>query len=135
MDNLSPERRSANMQAVKGRNTGPELIVRRLSHSLGYRFRLHASKLPGTPDLVFSGRQKVIFVHGCFWHRHRCKHGSQVPKTNKAFWKRKIAGNVKRDAENLRRLRADGWHWMIVWECETKVPGRLSARIRRFLGR
>lgn len=134
MDNLSLERRSANMRAVKGRDTRPELIVRRLAHSLGYRFRLHVSGLPGRPDLVFSRRRKVIFVNGCFWHHHSCKHGLQVPETNREFWERKIGGNVKRDTENLRRLRAEGWRCMTIWECQTKKVNKTSARIERFLG-
>ncbi len=134
MDNLSAERRSANMRAVKARNTRPELIVRRMSHSFGYRFRLHVSCLPGKPDLVFPLRRKVIFVNGCFWHHHHCKHGQQVPSTNRAFWKQKIAGNTKRDIENLRLLKEEGWRCMTIWECETKSPNKLAARIRRFLG-
>src|SRR5271169_4334001 len=103
------EVRSRTMRAVKSTNTKPEIVVRRLVHALGYRFRLYRKDLPGSPDLVFPGRRKVIFVHGCFWHRHNCKHGSQTPKTNTAFWVTKIAGNVNRDAENSRRLKREGW--------------------------
>jgi DNA mismatch endonuclease (patch repair protein) len=134
MDNLSTERRSANMRAVRSRNTQPEKLVRRVSHGLGYRFRLHVSSLPGRPDLVFPGRRKVIFVHGCFWHHHNCKHGSQTPKTNTAFWETKIAGNVRRDAENTKRLKREGWRCLVVWECETKRQDKLASRLRRFLG-
>jgi DNA mismatch endonuclease (patch repair protein) len=134
MDNLSTECRSANMRAVRSRDTQPEKLVRRLSYGLGYRYRLHTASLPGKPDLVFPGRRKVIFVHGCFWHRHNCKHGLQRPKTNTAFWAAKIAGNVRRDAENCKRLKREGWRWLIVWECETKRQDKLASRIRRFLG-
>jgi len=134
MDNLSRERRSANMRAVRGRDTEPERVVRRLAHGLGYRFRLHGSGLPGKPDLVFAGRRKVIFVHGCFWHRHDCKHGLQTPKTNTNFWATKIAKNVERDAENVRRLKKAGWRSLVVWECETKTQDKLASRLLRFLG-
>ncbi|MGB8768255.1 MAG: DNA mismatch endonuclease Vsr [Candidatus Korobacteraceae bacterium] len=133
MDNLSTQRRSANMRAVRSCDTQPERVVRRVSHGLGYRFRLHVDSLPGRPDLVFAGRRKVIFVHGCFWHHHSCKHGAQTPKTNTAFWTTKIAKNVKRDAETLLRLKAAGWRSLVVWECETKTQERLAARLRRFL--
>lgn len=133
MDNLSPAARSANMSAVKGGNTAPEMIVRRLCHGLGYRFRLHVSQLSGKPDLVFARRRKVVFVHGCFWHRHDCKHGRQIPKTNARFWRAKIGKNVERDAKNVRLLRAAGWRSLIVWECETKALDRLAIRLRRFL--
>ncbi|MGH9513070.1 MAG: very short patch repair endonuclease [Terriglobales bacterium] len=133
VDNLSSELRSANMRAVRSRDTRPEKLVRRISHRMGYRFRLHASTLPGRPDLVFPSRHKAIFVHGCFWHRHPCKHGSQRPKTNAAFWTMKIDGNVERDAENFKRLRKAGWRSLVVWECETKQPEKLASRIRRFL--
>src|SRR3990172_320297 len=108
MDNLSPKLRSANMRAVKGRNTRPEKLVRRLLYALGYRFRLHSPSLPGKPDIIFPGRRKVIFVHGCFWHRHKCKRGLQRPKTNTAFWVKKLTGNAKRDAQNLTQLKDAG---------------------------
>ena len=134
MDTISKERRSANMRAVKSRDTEPERIVRRLSHSMGYRFRLHGPGLPGKPDLIFPGRRKAIFVNGCFWHGHKCRRGSQKPKTNAAFWKTKITENVQRDMKQLKRLRKAGWCPLVVWECETKRLDRLSSRLRRFLG-
>lgn len=134
MDHLSPESRSANMRAVKNRDTEPERIVRKLSYSLGYRFRLHDSKLPCKPDVVFRARRKAIFVHGCFWHHHNCRHGLQIPKTNTAFWKKKIAKNVERDAKAIRSLRKIGWRSLVIWECETRIPSRLVPRLRRFLG-
>ena len=133
-DTLSKEQRSANMRAVKSRDTKPEKVVRQMSHTMGYRFRLHRRDLPGTPDLVFPSRRKVIFVHGCFWHGHKCRKGKQPPKTNAAFWEMKIAGNVRRDSQQLRRLKKAGWLSLIVWECEIRKPARLTSRLRRFLG-
>ena len=134
MDNLSRERRSANMRAVLSRNTKPEKVVRRSSHAMGCRFRLHDPRLPGKPDLVFPSRRKVIFVNGCFWHRHACRHGSQIPKTNTAFWARKISRNVERDKENRTRLKETGWRSLVVWECEINSTDKLASRLRRFLG-
>ncbi len=128
----SPARRSRIMRAVKGRNTSPELLVRSLVHRQGYRFRLHRKNLPGSPDLVFAGRRKVIFVHGCFWHGHHCKRGARVPKSNRAYWKAKIARNVARDARSLRQLKEAGWRVLILWECELKNEAKLKNRIERF---
>jgi DNA mismatch endonuclease, patch repair protein len=122
------------MRAVKSRDTTPERLVRQVSHGMGYRFRLHRKDLPGKPDLVFPSRRKVIFIHGCFWHGHKCKRGSQKPKTNAIFWATKIAGNVRRDAEQLRRLNKSGWRCLVIWECETKKKDRLASRLLRFLG-
>ena len=131
----SPELRSRIMRAVKGRNTSPELLVRSLVHRQGYRFRLHRKNLPGSPDLVFAGRRKVIFVHGCFWHGHHCKRGARVPKSNMAYWKAKIARNVARDAGSLRQLKKAGWRALIVWECELKNEAKLKNRIDRFFSK
>src|ERR1700689_5110648 len=103
------EIRSATMRAVKSKDTKPELEVRSLIHHLGYRFRLHRRDLPGTPDLVFPGRRKVIFVHGCFWHGHDCPRGSRVPKANQNYWMRKVARNRERDLASQRALTASGW--------------------------
>src|SRR5947208_2384998 len=103
-DRLSKERRSANMRAVGPRNTKPEMIVRRLAHQMGYRFRLHRSDLPGKPDLTFPGRRAVVFVHGCFWHRHDCKRGSLRPRANAEFWDAKLSRNVDRDCRQLAML-------------------------------
>ena len=127
------EDRSRIMRAVKGRNTGPEMTVRRLLHSLGYRYRLHRSDLPGKPDLAFPGRRKVIFVHGCFWHGHSCPRGARAPKTNSSYWTAKIAGNAARDVLNRSRLEDMGWEVLSVWECELKEPVRLRAFLTRFL--
>lgn len=125
--------RSRTMRAVKSRDTKPEMIVRRLAHGMGYRYRLHYSPLPGKPDLAFPGRRAVVFVHGCFWHGHSCKRGARLPRANAAYWTAKIAGNVARDTQHLRRLRRAGWRSLVIWECELKDPTRLAARLKRFL--
>jgi len=133
-DKLSKERRSANMRAVKGRDTKPEMIVRRLAHRLGYRFRLHRRDLPGKPDIAFPSRQKAIFVHGCFWHQHKGCRRATVPASNRAFWHRKLARNVERDAEQLAAIRKRGWRALVIWECEIRNERRLVAKMERFLG-
>jgi len=112
------------MSAVKSEDTEPEMIVRRLVHRMGYRYRLHDKKLPGKPDLVFRSRQKVIFVHGCFWHRHSCKGGQSSPATNAEYWQAKFQRNKIRDRKARRELRRDGWSVLIVWECQTKSTKR-----------
>jgi DNA mismatch endonuclease (patch repair protein) len=118
-DKLSTEQRSANMRAVRDHDTGPERIVRSLAHRMGYRFRLRRADLPGKPDLVFPARHAVLFVHGCFWHRHPCKRGAGSPKTNTAFWEER-AKNVARDASQLIQLKIDGWRALVIWECKIK---------------
>ena len=133
--------RSRIMAAVRGKDTGPELVVRRLAHALGYRFRLHGKSktakggLPGRPDLVFASRRKVIFVHRCFWHRHGCDRGRSTPRANARFWRAKFAANVARDRRNVAGLRRLGWGVMVVWECQTgaRGRGRLAGRLERFL--
>ena len=124
--------RSRIMRAVKGKDTKPEMVVRRLVHSLGYRYRLHRRDLPGCPDLVFSPRRKVIFVHGCFWHGHDCKRGSRQPKTNPDYWRQKINRNRERDDAAQEALKAAGWDALTIWECEIRDPV-LAHRIRQFL--
>ena len=121
------------MRAVRSGDTGPERIVRRIAHGLGRRFRLHRKSLPGTPDLVFARDAKVIFVHGCFWHGHDCKRGARTPKTNRDYWRAKIARNVARDAANVAALVEDGWHVLVVWECETRDRVVLTRRLADFL--
>jgi len=123
------------MGRIRSENTKPEMIVRKLAHGLGFRFRLHGKNLPGKPDLVFAGRRKVIFVHGCFWHQHNCKRGSRKPATRRDYWLAKLERNVVRDKAAVRRLRRMGWGVMIVWECQTRSAGvdRLAGRIARFL--
>ena len=121
----TPEQRRFNMSQIRSRNTKPEMKVRSIVHGLGYRYRLHSKNLSGKPDLVFSGRRKVIFVHGCFFHMHDCRYGNVVPKTNAEFWRNKRLSNVERDKRNLEALESDGWSVLIVWECITK-PRRID---------
>lgn len=125
--------RSDIMRAVKGKDTKPELLVRRLLHSLGYRYRLHGKNLPGKPDIVFPGRKKVIFVHGCFWHGHKCKRGNRTPKTNVDYWVKKISNNKKRDSQHKRQLRNAGWDVLELWECQLKDKERLTRKLKSFL--
>jgi DNA mismatch endonuclease, patch repair protein len=132
MDRLNPNRRSALMARIHGKDTMPELVVRRLTYFLGYRYRVHARDLPGSPDLVFKGRRKAIFVHGCFWHRHRCRRG-KMPTTRAEFWVPKLSGNKLRDLKTQAELRRLGWRYLIIWECELKHLDRVSARISDFL--
>ena len=122
------------MRRVKGRDTGPELTVRRLLWDAGYRYRLHRKDLPGRPDIVLPGRQAVVFVHGCFWHGHDCARGARRPKANADYWKAKIARNVDRDARVQADLIDIGWRPVTVWECELKDPAALEARLREILG-
>lgn len=136
MDILTPEQRSKLMSRVRGRDTKPEMLVRRLAHGMGYRHRLHRRDLPGSPDLVFPSRQKVIFVHGCFWHRHLdpdCKL-ARLPKSKLDFWGPKLETNRERDERNLALLAELGWDVLIIWECQTKNREELQARIGEFLG-
>lgn len=130
-----PEDRSRIMRAVKGRDTKPELVVRRLTHSLGYRYRLHRKDLPGKPDLVFPSRRKVIFVHGCFWHQHDCSRGSRSPKSNRDYWLPKLSRNKQRDLEHQAKLKKLGWDLLVIWECKMKDKSILSKRIKNFLDR
>jgi DNA mismatch endonuclease (patch repair protein) len=123
------------MALVRSKDTGPELTVRRLVHGLGFRYRLHGKDLPGRPDLVFRSKKKVIFVHGCFWHRHGdsgCKL-ARLPKSRLDFWRPKLEANKKRDNKNRRLLHAEGWEILIVWECELRDLGKIERRIRAFL--
>ena len=134
MDRLNPAQRSYAMSRVRSKDTSPEMIVRRLTHSMGYRFRLHCKDLPGSPDLVFPSRRKIIFVHGCFWHRHDCVRGQQVPKSRTEFWLEKLESNRYRDKRNKKALLEMGWNVLTLWECEIKQLGpRLGATIRSFL--
>jgi len=133
LDQAPDAQRRRTMAAVKGKDTKPERVVRRIAHGLGRRFRLHRKDLPGTPDLVFARDRKAIFVHGCFWHGHDCKRGARTPKTNRAYWEAKIARNVARDRAAIQALEAAGWTPLVVWECETRDVEALTARLRRFL--
>jgi len=133
VDRVSSEKRTLIMAAIRSKDTLPELAVRRLVHGLGYRYRLHAKDLPGCPDLVFSGRRKIIFVHGCFWHRHpRCRY-STTPKSHVDFWLAKFEKNVARDRRERRELKKMGWSVLVAWQCELKNLQRLSQRIKAFL--
>jgi DNA mismatch endonuclease (patch repair protein) len=134
-DTLGPEDRSARMALIKSKDTKPEMVVRRLVSSLGSRYRLHAADLPGKPDLVFRGKRKVIFVHGCFWHRHSavtCKL-ARLPKSRLEFWEQKLESNRRRDARNRRALREGGWSVLQIWECELGNMTRLQRRVEAFL--
>lgn len=130
MDHLSPEARSANMARVKGVDTGPELVVRRALHALGYRFRLHRRDLPGKPDIVLPSLKTVIFVHGCYWHRHNgCKRAT-IPQTRTEFWKEKFARTTARDKQQSDQLNQAGWRVLTVWECETRDRNALSTNLK-----
>jgi DNA mismatch endonuclease (patch repair protein) len=133
VDNIPPSERSEIMSRVRAKNSRPEMLVRRLIFSEGYRYRLHDRKLPGCPDLVFRGRRKVIFVHGCFWHRHESCALARMPKSRLDFWEPKLTANKERDARHRKQLATEGWHVLTVWECELKDTERLKRNIRRFL--
>ncbi len=127
------EQRSRNMSAIKSKNTKPEITVRKLLHSMGYRFRLHKKDLPGSPDIVLPKYKTVIFVHGCFWHRHQnCKYASN-PKTRREFWEKKFKENIERDKKTQEKLKNLGWKTKIVWECEIKKQDKLIKKIEDFL--
>ena len=132
-DKLTPERRSENMRRIRSKNTSPEMIVRRLVHQKGFRYRLHVARLPGKPDLVFSRLKRIIEVRGCFWHQHRKCVDSHIPKSRLEYWRPKLERNEQRDIENLRVLKSLGFKVLIVWECETKYVRRLSSKLTRFL--
>lgn len=121
------------MRAVKGRDTTPEMVVRRLLHRMGYRYRLHRSELPGKPDIVFGPSRKLIFVHGCFWHGHTCKRGNRIPVANADYWRAKIARNAERYSYQLEKLAASGWTVFTLWECELKDENVLAFRLKSFL--
>ena len=127
------EQRSRIMRTVKSRDTRPEMVVRRLLHRLGYRYRLHNKNLPGKPDIVFASRRKVIFVHGCFWHGHSCKYGNRLPKTNSEYWQTKITRNVERYSDQLQELTAAGWTILTLWECELNDINAVERRLITFL--
>lgn len=130
-DVLTPEQRRRCMANIKGRNTKPEMVVRRLVRALGYRYALHGKKLPGKPDIVLSRLKKVIFVHGCFWHKHRCKYGRVEPKTHAEFWSEKREANRLRDIRNRRQLVKIGWSLLVVWECQTRRKSSIVALEQR----
>ena len=121
------------MQAVKSRDTEPEMVVRRLLHGMGYRYRIHRKDIPGTPDIAFISRRKAIFVHGCFWHGHSCPKG-RLPKSRLDYWQPKLAKNKERDKRTVDRLNSLGWDVLVIWECETVDLDILTNRLRGLLG-
>lgn len=134
-DTLTPAERSQRMSLIRGKNTKPELLVRRLVHGMGYRYRLHAADLPGKPDLVFRRRKHAIFVHGCFWHRHpdpACK-VARLPKSREEFWTAKLSRNRERDVAQVEALENMGWKVLTIWECQLKEVSELKENIRQFL--
>lgn len=134
MDKISAERRSANMKAIRSADTSPEMIVRRLVYHMGYRYRLHRRDLPGKPDLVFAGRQKIVFIHGCFWHQHGCR-GVRPPKSNYDYWLPKLERTKQRDKETNEKLADNGWDVLIIWECELRNLDTVAQRLKEFLGK
>lgn len=134
MDKLTPENRSENMRRIRGKNTVPELTVRKLCREIGFSgYRIHRKDLPGKPDLAWVGQRRVVFVNGCFWHGHECTEGSRKPRSNQSYWIQKIQRNKQRDADNIATLRASGWSVLTVWECETNKQEKLSKKLKRFL--
>lgn len=135
MDNLSAAERSHCMSHVLGRNTTPELTIRRLLHSMGFRYRVHVRTLPGTPDLVFASRRKVILIHGCFWHGHSCRAGRNTPASNVLYWTNKLRRNRNRDRRTETKLKRLGWRVLKVWECEIRTDkANVIEKIVQFLG-
>jgi len=133
VDHVDRVTRSLNMAAIRSKDTGPEMAVRRIVHRLGYRYRLHVGSLPGHPDLAFPTRRKVVFVHGCFWHRHpKCRYATS-PKTHEKFWQWKFASNVARDRRVRRELKRMDWAILTVWTCQLKKPDKLRERLNDFL--
>lgn len=135
MDIISPAQRSQLMGRIRGKETKPELIVRRTAHRLGFRFRLYRRDLPGRPDLVFPSRKVAMFVHGCFWHRHKGCRYCYNPKSNIEFWEKKFKNNVTRDERTRGELKRMGWHVAIIWECETTDPRSLEKKLKDQLAR
>lgn len=129
----TPEVRRRTMQAVKSKDTAPEIAVRRVAHGMGYRFRLHRQDLPGRPDLVFPRFHKALFVHGCFWHGHDCVRGARAPKAHAEYWRQKIARNRARDAVSVKALEAKGWRVAIIWECHLRDPAAIRKMLSSFL--
>lgn len=124
------------MARIRGKDTKPEMAVRKLAHAMGYRYRVHRKDLPGKPDLAFGPRKKVVFVHGCFWHQHdltKCLDGRQ-PKSNTGYWSPKLQRNVERDAQHVAALEAGGWQVLTIWDCETKDRESVARRLTQFLG-
>lgn len=135
-DTLSPNERSRRMSLIRGKDSAAELVVRRMIHYMGFRYRLHRKDLPGVPDLVFPKLKKVVFVHGCFWHRHpdaKCRL-ARLPKSRQEFWAPKLTGNRERDERNTHRLIEAGWQVIVIWECQLANLEEVKSRLRSFLG-
>ncbi len=133
VDVLTRAQRKFCMSRIRGKDTQPEIIVRRMVHCMGFRFRLHRRELQGSPDIVLARHRKVIFVHGCFWHKHHCRYGRVRPATNAAFWEKKRSRNVERDHRNVKALRCMGWNVFVIWECWTEDKPKLQCRLREYL--
>jgi len=133
MDRVSIEQRAQNMARIRCKNTAPETQLRRLVHALGFRYRLHANKLPGRPDMVFKKRKKLIFLHGCFWHQHQKCTDGRIPNSRQSYWRPKLMGNKARDARNRLRLRSLGWRTLVIWECELVSPKAVQRKVQGFL--
>lgn len=131
-DQFTTAERSAIMRQVRSVETAPEIRVREMIRRLGLRFRLHDKRLPGTPDFVFPRRKQVVFVHGCYWHQHKCER-SKRPASNRKYWNLKLDRNMQRDKKNLRLLRREGWRTLTIWECQLREPERVQRRVLRFL--
>jgi DNA mismatch endonuclease (patch repair protein) len=123
------------MARIRKTDTKPEMLVRRLVHAMGYRYRLHVGSLPGNPDIVLPRHRKAILVHGCFWHRHDCPDGLKLPRSKPEYWGPKLEGNRRRDETNARRLRELGWDVLVVWECQARREDVVGDKLQRFLGR
>lgn len=133
MDTFTPSQRSERMSRVRGKDTKPELIIRRLLHGMGYRYRLHRKDLPGKPDLVFPSRRKVVWIHGCYWHRHDGCKLARLPKSRLEFWGPKLEANKVRDSINQQAIIAMGWNFLVVWECELRNKKSVAFKIQDFL--
>lgn len=133
VDTLTPEERSERMSRVRAQGTKPEMKLRRLIHGMGFRYRLHCRDLPGKPDLVFPGRRSIIFMHGCFWHRHEGCGLARLPKSKRAFWSAKLEANKERDQKNISTLEAAGWRVLVIWECQLRDEGEVREVVKEFL--
>jgi len=133
IDRVSEQKRSKIMSSVGSKDTGPEIAVRKMLHGVGYRYRLHNRSLPGSPDIVFQRRKKVVFVHGCFWHGHGCRYG-QLPKSKTEYWENKISANKERDAKNVTQLAKLGWKVLVIWQCQLKDIETTRRIATEFLG-
>ena len=134
-DIYDKEKRSWVMSRISGKNTQPEIIVRKLAYSMGYRYRINYPKLPGKPDIVFTKLKKVIFIHGCFWHGHECCKKSKKPSTNQEFWDKKINDTISRDYKKIEELQTLGWSVLVIWQCELNDLAYLKQKIEKFLMR